>query len=82
MVLRIGSMNLMLHGIEHPRFFYMDTLSKEFTDKKSYDLVLMNPPFKGKIAEKVVEGKPEDKSANGKRAKQSAKGKLDLGLEL
>ncbi len=76
-MLRIGSMNLMLHGIEHPRFFYMDTLSKEFTDKKSYDLVLMNPPFKGKIAEKA-----EDKSANGKRGKQSAKGKLDLGLDL
>lgn len=81
-MLRIGSMNLMLHGIEHPRFFYRDTLSKEFTDKKSYDLVLMNPPFTGKIAEKAVEGKAEDKPANGKRAKQSAKGKLDLGLDL
>jgi type I restriction enzyme M protein len=75
-------MNLMLHGIEHPRFFYRDTLSKEFTDKKSYDLVLMNPPFKGKIAEKAVDEKAEDKSANGKKAKQSAKGKLDLGLDL
>ncbi len=33
-MLRIGSMNLMLHGIEHPRFFYMDTLSKDFTEER------------------------------------------------
>lgn len=48
-MLRIGSMNLMLHGINHPRFFYMDTLSKDFNDEKSLDVVLMNPPFKGKM---------------------------------
>lgn len=48
-MLRIGSMNLMLHGIERPRFFYMDTLSKSFNDEKTLDLVLMNPPFKGAI---------------------------------
>lgn len=48
-VLRIGSMNLILHGIEHPRFFYMDTLSKSFSDEKTLDLVLMNPPFKGAV---------------------------------
>ena len=48
-MLRIGSMNLMLHGIEHPRFFYKDTLSKYFDDKQTLDLVLMNPPFKGAV---------------------------------
>jgi len=48
-MLRIGSMNLMYHGIEHPRFFYMDTLSKEFTEEREYDVILMNPPFKGKV---------------------------------
>ena len=46
---RIGSMNLMLHGIEQPRFFYMDTLSKEFAEAQEYDVVLMNPPFKGAV---------------------------------
>ena len=35
-MLRIGSMNLMLHGIESPRFFYMDTLSKAFNDTREY----------------------------------------------
>ena len=48
-MLRIGSMNLMLHGIERPRFHYADTLSKSFNEEKCYDLVLANPPFKGAI---------------------------------
>ena len=53
-MLRIGSMNLMLHGIQHPRFFYKDTLSKGFNDEKSLDVVLMNPPFKGKMDESDI----------------------------
>ncbi len=48
-MLRIGSMNLMLHGIEEPHFFLRDTLSKEYTEQRQYDLILMNPPFKGAI---------------------------------
>ena len=48
-MLRIGSMNLMLHGIESPQFFYMDTLSKSFNDEREYDVILMNPPFKGAV---------------------------------
>jgi len=48
-MLRIGSMNLMLHGIESPQFFYMDTLAKSFHDEREYDVILMNPPFKGAV---------------------------------
>ena len=48
-MLRIGSMNLMLHGIASPNFRYMDTLSKAFTEERAYDIVLANPPFKGAI---------------------------------
>jgi type I restriction enzyme M protein len=48
-MLRIGSMNLMLHGIESPNFRYTDTLSKAFTEDRAYDVVLANPPFKGAI---------------------------------
>src|SRR5215510_164853 len=48
-ILRIGSMNLMLHGIESPQFFYMDTLAKSFGDEREYDVILMNPPFKGAV---------------------------------
>lgn len=46
---RIGSMNLLLHGIESPRFFYADSLSKGFKEAKQYDVILANPPFKGAI---------------------------------
>lgn len=48
-LLRIGSMNLMLHGLTHPNFRYADTLSKSFNEEKQYDVVLANPPFKGAI---------------------------------
>jgi type I restriction enzyme M protein len=48
-MLRIGSMNLMLHGIEQPRFDYTDTLSKAFDQEGEYDVILMNPPFKGAV---------------------------------
>ena len=48
-MLRIGSMNLMLHGITAPNFRYTDTLSKVFTEERAYDVVLANPPFKGAI---------------------------------
>jgi type I restriction enzyme M protein len=48
-MLRIGSMNLMLHGLNAPRFHYTDTLSKAFNEESRYDIVLANPPFKGAI---------------------------------
>ncbi len=60
-MLRIGSMNLMLHGITSPRFFYMDTLTKAFKDARDYDVILMNPPFKGKVdASDIGEGLPSN----------------------
>jgi len=48
-MLRIGSMNLMLHGLASPHFHYTDTLSKDFNEERAYDVVLANPPFKGAI---------------------------------
>lgn len=48
-MLRIGSMNLMLHGIQSPQFFYMDTLSKGYDGAGEFDVILMNPPFKGAV---------------------------------
>ena len=53
-MLRIGSMNLMLHGIQSPQYFYMDTLSGDFTESRDYDIILMNPPFKGKVSKDEV----------------------------
>jgi len=46
---RIGAMNLMLHGIDNPNFRYTDTLSKGFSEREQYDVILANPPFKGSI---------------------------------
>lgn len=48
-MLRIGSMNLILHGIASPNFRYADSLSKAFNEERAYDVVLANPPFKGAI---------------------------------
>lgn len=48
-MLRIASMNLMMHGIEDPNIFYRDSLSKHNTEEEKYTLVLTNPPFKGSL---------------------------------
>ena len=48
-MLRLGSMNLILHGLTLPSFHYFDTLSKSFNEECQYDVVLANPPFKGAI---------------------------------
>jgi len=63
-MLRIGSMNLMLHGIKDPRFFYNDTLSKAYTEMRRYDVVLANPPFKGAMDASSI---GEDLPANVKK---------------
>src|SRR5437879_3370318 len=56
-MLRIASMNLMLHGVENPDIHNQDTLSNSFHEKfpkqaeSSFDVVLANPPFKGSLDE-------------------------------
>jgi len=46
---RIASMNMILHGIEHPNIIRFDALSKAFEHKSEYDVILANPPFTGSI---------------------------------
>ncbi|WP_286897495.1 type I restriction-modification system subunit M [Achromobacter sp. UBA2119] len=48
-MVRLGLMNLMMHGIDEPRIDYKDTLSKSYTEEAEYDIVLANPPFTGSI---------------------------------
>jgi type I restriction enzyme M protein len=49
-MLRIGSMNMLLHGIEAPDISYRDSLSQEAdSDEGNYTLVLANPPFAGSL---------------------------------
>lgn len=46
---RIGSMNLLLHGIENPTMERADSLGETHPQDKQYSLVLANPPFAGSL---------------------------------
>ncbi|HNP58288.1 MAG TPA: class I SAM-dependent DNA methyltransferase [Gordonia sp. (in: high G+C Gram-positive bacteria)] len=49
-MLRIGSMNMLLHGVENPDIRYRDSLAEANTgDADTYSLVLANPPFSGSL---------------------------------
>jgi type I restriction enzyme M protein len=49
-MLRIGSMNMLLHGVENPDVRYKDSLAQEHSgDEEAYTLVLANPPFAGSL---------------------------------
>jgi len=51
-MVRLGLFNLLLHGVTQPQFHYVDTLSDRFDNlfpEASYDLILANPPFSGRI---------------------------------
>lgn len=48
-MVRLGLMNLMMHGINNPHIDYKDTLSKSYNEEASYDIVMANPPFTGKL---------------------------------
>lgn len=49
-MLRIGSMNMLMHGIEAPDIRYRDSLSEGASDDaEKYTLILANPPFAGSL---------------------------------
>lgn len=49
-MLRIGSMNMLLHGVESPNISYRDSLAQDHAGETSkYTLVLANPPFAGSL---------------------------------
>jgi type I restriction enzyme M protein len=49
-MLRIGSMNMMLHGVDNPRITYRDSLAQDHADDAgAYSLILANPPFAGSL---------------------------------
>ena len=54
-MMRIGAMNLMMHGIEEPDLVPFDSLSEDTKDlREKYTLILANPPFKGALNEAEV----------------------------
>ena len=54
-MLRIGSMNMLLHGVENPAIRYRDSLAEGHAgDAEGYTLVLANPPFAGSLDAETV----------------------------
>jgi len=57
----IGTMNMILHGIEAPNILHTNTLSENISDiqeKDRYDIILANPPFGGKERKEVQQNFP------------------------
>ena len=49
-MLRIGSMNMLLHGVENPDIRYRDSLAQDHAgEEEKFTLVLANPPFAGSL---------------------------------
>lgn len=57
----IGTMNMILHGVEAPNIVHTNTLAENIMDiqeKDRYDVVLANPPFGGKERKEVQQNFP------------------------
>jgi type I restriction enzyme M protein len=56
-MLRVSSMNMLLHGVTHANIHYQDSLNKNIhehwprQEQNYFDVVLANPPFKGSLDE-------------------------------
>ncbi|WBB49845.1 class I SAM-dependent DNA methyltransferase [Verrucosispora sp. WMMA2044] len=49
-MLRIGSMNMLLHGVENAKIRYRDSLAESVSgEAEQYSLILANPPFAGSL---------------------------------
>ena len=53
-MLRIGAMNMMLHGVEEPRISWQDSLSEDNTCRDQFSLILANPPFAGSLDKESI----------------------------
>ena len=54
-MLRIGSMNMLLHGVENPDVRYRDSLAQDHAgEEEKYTLVVANPPFAGSLDYETV----------------------------
>ncbi len=56
-MLRIGTFNMILHGIDHPNLSRIDSLSKQFDQSSKYQVVMANPPFTGSISKESLNNK-------------------------
>lgn len=86
-MVRIGWMNMILHGIEHPQIHQRDSLGKrreddllkELLGSERYQVVLANPPFTGTVDSEDLDGAIFPKAGkSGKKAKQVVTNKSEL----
>lgn len=86
-MVRIGIMNLMMHGISKPKIAHLDTLSSDYENyegdqpSEKYKYILANPPFTGKInsltvSENLDRVYPPKKDKDGNREKQTVQSEL------
>jgi type I restriction enzyme M protein len=57
----IGTMNMILHGVEAPNIIHTNTLAENLSDiqeKNRFDIILANPPFGGKERTEVQQNFP------------------------
>lgn len=56
-MLRIGAMNMILHGVEQADVTYRDSLAEDHaSDAETYSLILANPPFAGSLDDDTIAG--------------------------
>lgn len=53
-MLRIGAMNMMLHGVAEPNIKYQDSLSGDNIERNIYSLIMANPPFTGSVFQEDI----------------------------
>lgn len=53
-MMRIGAMNMMLHGVEAPNISQLDSLSEDNEERDAYTLIMANPPFKGSLDKETI----------------------------
>lgn len=81
-MLRIGAMNMLLHGIENPSVHYRDSLQDQGDENisEAFNLILANPPFKGSVDFDIVAPdllRALGKNPAAKKAKPSFKTEID-----
>ena len=55
--------NMLLHGIDNPKVFHDNSLTKkllDYTEKDALDVILMNPPYGGSEKEDIKQNFPTD----------------------
>ena len=55
--------NMLLHGIDSPKVFHGNSLTKkllDYTEKDAFDVILMNPPYGGSEKEDIKQNFPAD----------------------